>query len=133
MACTVEILHPVKGFKNSAGDLIAIVLTGKASNCDLVDIIINCGGPRQSATARVHDDLWSVNVPLTANESGCRCEANIHIEVNCRGGDCHDVFDGQLPCEPESQCPHAYSDVDPIDAGRDCVGGKRVVTGQVII
>jgi hypothetical protein len=132
MACTLEILQPVKGFTNSAGDLIAIVLTGKANNCDLVDIIINCGGPKQLAEAQVHDGLWSVIVPLM-HESGCRCDANIRIEVRCRGGDCRDVFEGQLQCEPASQCPNAYSDVDPIDAGRDCVGGKRVVTGQVII
>jgi hypothetical protein len=133
MSCTVKILAPVLGYTDASGNLVSLVISGTASNCDLVLITIDCDGPRQNATAKVSDGVWSTTIPLIPRESQCDCDKSINIHVQCISGECRDDFSGSLQCLPQSQCPNAYSDVDLIDSTEKCVGGKRMVTGKVVV
>jgi hypothetical protein len=137
MACQIEIFPVVKAFTNTAGEIVSILVSGKASGCSTVTIEIICNQTSVTDAAPVLNGLWtkviSAQGGVQLRPFVCNCENVVAIVVNANNGECSRVIQGVMSCEGLSQCPTVYSDIDYIDANQPCKNGKRTVTGSLVV
>jgi hypothetical protein len=122
MACTI-VLTDVKGV-TIAGKLDHIFVFGTATNCDLVEVTIECS-MRKTVGAKVQDGAWVASFP--AVETGCACGSIITVSAECVSGQCRvPPTKYTLFCEEQTNCPLVTAKAPKIsDCNKD---GTRTVS-----
>src|SRR5262249_9478555 len=121
-ACDVAVTGVIGVTKG--GKLDHIVVWGTATNCDLVEITIECQ-TKKRATVQVLNDAWAAFFPAAA-ETGCDCNATISVYVECTSRECRE---GQthfkLVCKEKPNSPLVTAKQPKAS---DCNNGTRPVT-----
>jgi hypothetical protein len=122
MACDVAVIGVIG--VTVGGKLDHIVVFGTATNCDLVEVTVECG-LRKLATAKVQGGAWATSFP--AVEAGCECNATIMVSVECISRQCREGPTAYtLICQEQTNCPLVTGKLPKIsDCNKD---GTRTVT-----
>lgn len=122
MACDV-VITGVQGV-TIGGKLDHIVVFGTATNCDLVEVTVNCG-IKKTLGAKVQSGAWAAFFPSA--ETGCECSKTISVYAECIAGGCHDgPRSFTLLCQEQSNCPLVIAKAPKIsDCNKD---GTRTVS-----
>jgi hypothetical protein len=127
MPCTITI-DPNVIATQSGGNLTSLVVTGTATECDAVEVFIECGGVvRPVAQAPVNNGQWSASFSTSdLQNTGCVCGGDIRIRVRCNSHLCDDNIITGIKCPPDCPTVSVWATV-----GSACVDGKREVTLNV--
>ena len=101
MVCDI-VLVDVKG-GTIGGKLAYIFVYGTATNCDLVEVTIECAA-KKTIAAKVQNGAWAASFP--AAETGCDCNSTITVSAICVSGQCRvGPTKWTLQCQELTSCP----------------------------
>jgi hypothetical protein len=122
MACTI-VVTGVTGV-TIAGKLDHIFVFGTATDCDLVEVTIECM-LRKTAGGKVQGGAWVVSFPKA--DTGCECGSIITISVECVSGQCRfPPTKYTLLCEEQKNCPQVFD--KPLESSDCNKDGTRTVS-----
>jgi hypothetical protein len=123
MACTI-VVTGVTGV-TIAGKLDHIFVFGTATDCDLVEVTIECT-MRKTVEAKVQGGAWVASFP--AAETGCACGSIITVSAECVSGQCRvPPTKYTLLCQEQTNnCPQVFD--KPLEISDCNKDGTRTVS-----